>query len=285
MLGKALLWAVFDQEASALLLQATVARIKQAYGVLTGDEVTPATANPIRRAFLIVSGNEDRLHICEAFAEGDGGDDHNKQGGGALGNGSQALLLINESVQGVHASIRETRREVSELKMEYEMMRNNIYQALGHIRSGLNRLQRAPHRVGTGQGPVNIEADGGPRELITVGGAFLHSRPNTLGDLWQEYETGLNGNKAARLFTPVERGRCRKKYSRRNLVWQKICSLVRSGRCHQDAIDQLYQEYGTRCTVTQIINKISAENSRRKLNALAEVMVEERARVRRQRVE
>ena len=273
---------MFDQEASAFLLKATVIRVKQAYGVLIGDEVTPDTPNPIRRAFLLVSGNEDRLHICEAFAEGDGGDGGDEQGG-ALGNGAQALILINESVQGVHASIRETRREVCELKLEYEMMRNNIYQALGHIRSGLNRLQRAPHRVNAA--PVDIQADGGPRELLTAGGAFLHSRPNSLAELWQEYESGLNGNKAARLFTPVERGRVRKKYSRRNLVWQKISSLVRGGRCHQDAIDHVYQEYGSSATVTQIINKISAENSRRRLNALADVMVEERSRVRRQRAE
>ena len=273
---------MFDQEASAFLLKATVIRVKQAYGVLIGDEVTPDTPNPIWRAFLLVSGNEDRLHICEAFAEGDGGDGGDEQGG-ALGNGAQALILINESVQGVHASIRETRQEVRELKLEYEMMRNNIYQALGHIRSGLNRLQRAPHRVNAA--PVDIQADGGPRELLTAGGAFLHSRPNNLAELWQEYESGLNGNKAARLFTPVERGRVRKKYSRRNLVWQKISSLIRGGRCHQDAIDHVYQEYGVSSTVTQVLNKISAENSRRRLHALADVMVEERSRVRRQRAE
>ena len=92
----------------------------------------------------------------------------------------------------------------------------------------------------------------------------------------------MNGNKAARLFTPAERGRVRKKYSRRNLAWSRIEAGICAGRGHQEAIDELYSQYGASCMVTQILNKISAENNARRLNALVETeaLVEERIRLR-----
>ena len=284
MLGKALLWAVFDPMARSLVLLATVTRIHRAYQDLTGEEVSPNTVNPIRRAHLLISGDEDRLQIHEAFAEGDGGDDDNASPGAAAvataGQAGQAMQLITESMQNVHADIRETRRDIAELKQEYESMRTNMYTTLGHIRSSLNRLTRAPNRVGAVG--VVIPAEGGPREIQRDGGAFLLERPRSLAEIWQEYDTGVNGNKAARLFTPAERGRVRKKYSRRNLAWSRIEAGIRAGRGHQEAIDELYSQYGASCTVTQILNKISAENNARRLNALieTEALVEERIRLR-----
>ena len=148
MLGKALLWAVFDPMARSLVLLATVTRIHRAYQDLTGEEVSPNTVNPIRRAHLLISGDEDRLQIHEAFAEGDGGDDDNASPGAAAvataGQAGQAIQVITESMQNVHAGIRETRRDIAELKQEYESMRTNMYTTLGHIRSSLNRLTRHP---------------------------------------------------------------------------------------------------------------------------------------------
>ena len=133
-----------------------------------------------------------------------------------MGNGGQVLKKINESIQGIHTTIRETQQEIGELKVECEIMHNNIYQALGHICSSLNQLQRAPHQVNAP--PVNIQADGRGQQL-PVGGAFLVSRPKTLSEQWQEYKSGLNGHKAACLFTLAERDRVYKKYSLHNLVW------------------------------------------------------------------
>ena len=77
----------------------------------------------------------------------------------------------------------------------------------------------------------------------------------------------------------------RQKYSRRIFAWLRIEAGVRAGRCHQEAIDELYSRYGASCKVTQILNKISAENNAPRLNALTEAMVEERVRVQRIRNE
>ena len=148
MLGKALLWAVFDPIVRSLVLQATVTRIQRAYQDLTGEAVSPNTVNPVCRAHLLISGDEDRLQINEAFAEGDGGDDDNVTPAAAAvattGQAGLAVQVIAESMQNVHTAIREMRRDIAELKQEYESMHTNIYTALGHIRSSLNRLTRHP---------------------------------------------------------------------------------------------------------------------------------------------
>lgn len=43
--------------------------------------------------------------------------------------------------------------------------------------------------------------------------------------LWDEYEYGVGGNKAAREFTPAERGKVKFKYSRRKIVWDVINNM------------------------------------------------------------
>mmetsp|Transcript_1837 Transcript_1837/g.5364 ORF Transcript_1837/g.5364 Transcript_1837/m.5364 type:complete len:128 (-) Transcript_1837:56-439(-) len=62
--------------------------------------------------------------------------------------------------------------------------------------------------------------------------------------LWQEYEFGVGGRNPARLFTSVERGRVKFKYSRRKIIWGGIDRMVRGGATAQVAIDKIYEVYG-----------------------------------------
>jgi hypothetical protein len=59
--------------------------------------------------------------------------------------------------------------------------------------------------------------------------AELSPTPRTLGVLWQEWTDGIGGRKAARLFTREERGKCKHKYHRRKIVWDRIRLLVNAG--------------------------------------------------------
>ena len=60
----------------------------------------------------------------------------------------------------------------------------------------------------------------------------LSKAPKTLFVLWQEFEVGIGGRKAARLFTRVERGRVKVHYCRRQVVWDTVAALVRAGLLH-----------------------------------------------------
>ncbi|KAL3804094.1 hypothetical protein ACHAWO_009777 [Cyclotella atomus] len=92
--------------------------------------------------------------------------------------------------------------------------------------------------------------------------ARLSKCPRTLHDLWGEYELGLGGFKAAKLFTARERGKEKCKYYRRNNFWKIVAEMVRAGESADAAIDKVYRVYGQSRTVTQVLNCIRKDNKR-----------------------
>ena len=74
--------------------------------------------------------------------------------------------------------------------------------------------------------------------------AELYPRPQNLYDLWQEYEFGLNGKKAAKHFTRAERGKVKFAYCRRKVFWDVIVKLVHAGHTSDSAVDEVYNCYG-----------------------------------------
>ncbi len=68
--------------------------------------------------------------------------------------------------------------------------------------------------------------------------------PKNLHVLWAEYESGVGGNKPARLFNKTERGKVRFKYCCRKIVWDAVEALVQRGLTSDVAIDRIYSECG-----------------------------------------
>ncbi|KAL3772964.1 hypothetical protein ACHAWO_008694 [Cyclotella atomus] len=93
--------------------------------------------------------------------------------------------------------------------------------------------------------------------------ARLSKCPRTLHDLWGEYELGLGGFKAAKLFTARERGNAKCKY-RRNNFWKIVAEMVRAGESADAAIDKVCRVYGQSRTVTQVLNCIREDNKERR---------------------
>ena len=88
--------------------------------------------------------------------------------------------------------------------------------------------------------------------------ATLCSRPRTLFVLWQEYEFGIAGKKAAKLFTPRERGRSKYAYSLRKSFWDLVVSMISHGYNHNTAIDKIYEVYGN-LSVVKILRLIRTD--------------------------
>ena len=96
-------------------------------------------------------------------------------------------------------------------------------------------------------------------EESTTQPATLSPLPRTLNDLWVEYMFGIGGRKPARLFTRIERGHVKDKYSFRKLGWDVISNLVNSGMTAEDAIQKVYDVYGHSTPTTTILKKIRAD--------------------------
>jgi hypothetical protein len=84
----------------------------------------------------------------------------------------------------------------------------------------------------------------------------LSRNPRTLYIVWQEFEFGIGGRKAAREFTAAERGKVKYAYHRRKVVWDKIAEKIRAGWTANAAIDEIYVRYGKGTSVTKIINQM-----------------------------
>jgi hypothetical protein len=98
--------------------------------------------------------------------------------------------------------------------------------------------------------------------------ASLSPNPKNLYEVWQEYQVGIGGRKAAKLFTAKERGgKVKLKYHRRKVVSSMVSGLVRVGLTAADrAIDQIYAVYGQQTSVTNIINGIKRDSKAGTLN-------------------
>ena len=112
-------------------------------------------------------------------------------------------------------------------------------------------------------GPIDLTNDNNTGD--TIERVVPHGPPaklykvRNLYELWQEYEFGMGGNKAAKLFTAEERGRVKHKYTRRKVVWDCIKRQTSRGVHYNVAIDRIYTVYGQNQPVTRIINRMRVD--------------------------
>jgi hypothetical protein len=104
-----------------------------------------------------------------------------------------------------------------------------------------------------------------PMEVVNT--AQLSSQPRDLITLWREYQFGLNGRKAARQFTTQERNADRKikqKFYRRGQVWECMKRQIHRGLTPEQAALELRLVYGTKSSVSKIIDLLIADKKRYK---------------------
>ncbi len=83
--------------------------------------------------------------------------------------------------------------------------------------------------------------------------AQLSRYPKDLYTLWNEYEFGLGGQKAAKDFMGQERGANKFTYSKRKVFWDGVTKLIQRGYSSDTAIDKVYSVYGMANSVSTIL--------------------------------
>jgi hypothetical protein len=196
---------------------------------------------------LVVSGNEGELYLDEIDAD---------EGGGGVAN-ARARLDMNERdrMQALYAQMTSLRRGQEALTKIIERLEIERKKEKREIIANLRRIALQPVVRHVARAEVEGEADNGR----TAFAATLSAHPRSLHVLWEEYERGIGGRRAARLFTRDERGKVKDKYARRKIVWDLISTLVRGGLTAQVAIDRIYDHYGRTDSVTTIISKMKTD--------------------------
>lgn len=249
-LGLALMWGCFDDSAKDYIPDQLVDRVKTNWVAVQGAD---GAVNPIVRIDLAVTGQESELHIAEIIADGE----ELAEGGGGTGVGGWGY----EHFRILYSTLHNVRREILETQF---LHRNELGRELHHLGERVRILQQITRRQAmipfrrnraANVEQVGEEEHGEPLAQIDPR-ARLAAHPKTLYDMWNEWEQGLGGNKAAKLFSATERGRCKHSYCRRKLVWEILARLVRAGYTPQVACDTVYGVYGQNMSVTRIIQGI-----------------------------
>ena len=89
--------------------------------------------------------------------------------------------------------------------------------------------------------------------------ATLAKNLKSLYILWHEYEFGVGERRPAKTFSRKERGSCRHVYSKRNLFWSLVVEMIRRGHTANSAIDKIYEVYGFKTSVTDILRQLQKD--------------------------
>jgi hypothetical protein len=303
LLGRALLWVTFSDKKD-WVPSMIAERINSAYA---GVMVEADGENPIEKRLLTIVGHEAQLVITEisATTNQQGGQQHQQQGVDHGGNlhgqtGTELLMTLVSQQNQCQQQMTRLHNDIDSLSTKMDRMDatnlGNMTMILGQFR--LLRRNWRDINIGRGSG-VGGSGAGGGRSYVggdspagrrggqeaaaaataaasasardhhaSLGVAELTANPKDLITLWEEYQNGVGHRKAARLFTPSERGRAhiKHKYHRRKIVWDVLSLLVNANVHFEEACERIYTAYPGK-SLTAITSSIKKDKKNNTLPA------------------
>ena len=268
-LGRAIMWACFDPLASLHVPSSILERVKSQYArICTLDP----TLNPIRKVGFVVCGHEGQLYIDNLVVE-----DEEEV---ACSNDEPSLAGITDlnrkrkrqsaELQAVLSQLSVLRKQNEVLSEELSVLKTHLSKKLKYMADTLNRIAAIPAQItrihnltntnpSSSNSTTNCDITGTEREQGAYGRVALCRNPKSLYVLWNEYEFGVSGCRPAKTFSRNERGIDRYTYYRRNIFWGLVVEMIKRGRSANESIDKIYQVYGYKTSVTNIIKKLQEE--------------------------
>ena len=254
-----LLWASYERvtvcngESYPIIPNDVSAQIQEKWISAGGD----ASTNPIEKVPLEARHNGDQLVLVPLVHRGDG-DAENDNGGvdvAATEGGITSLAGVVDSERDVLLAQNHLLQQcVEDMKNEMVSILAEHRQYMVTINSNVRRVAIQPVVVSRSVPSSSSARAGKP--------AQLSRSPKSLYLLWDEYERGLENNKAAKNFTQHERGAVKHTYCRRNAFWEVVERLTRRGHTSRVAIDMIRAAYGLSKSVTKVIDLMRDDRTR-----------------------
>ena len=241
-LGKALLWAIYDSGHSVKIPSWLSSKVKAKYNEIAGGV---PTGNPIQKIRVEPVGHANKVEFIDMIGNN-----------GVSPMGSSAIQA--SQLSSIQSSIMQLQASMKLLSNQVEMVNENAVANTKKIFGELKKVRNQPFRaVGTTKtyhAPVPKPSPAVASKIVPI--AALSQSPSNLRELWNEWEFGLFGNKAAKDFTPAERGKYKYKYCRRKRAWDLINKMTSKGMHVDDAIEKIYDALGRNRTITQLLDEI-----------------------------
>ena len=135
-LGWALLWACFDQEASNYVPSSVVNHVNKAYQQLPTRVLD--SENPMKKKQIVISGNEDELHITELDLEDEAGNQRGQQGGGGGGGGP----IGRNDVLAVYTKVWSLRHQNKQLTTHVENLEDAFNWGFKILNGNIHQIAR-----------------------------------------------------------------------------------------------------------------------------------------------
>jgi hypothetical protein len=249
-----LLWACHEPSLSHMISDAVRTRVREGYNTIRGGNA--ADYNPVEKVPLHISRIENQVFIQDAL----------DIGGGNVGGGAQGAVAAAQANQlqtvllSLHRLDQRQTEHHQQVQANIGQLRNYCCAQFGLMNRNMTRYSMQPvRRIGPTPNATNAQAAGALGNEGLDSNAKLASHPRTLLLLWHEYLYGLENNKPAKNFTPVERGRIKFKYSRRKCFWSVMVRLINAGFTELTAIGKIHQAYGNNLSVTVVLNKMQRD--------------------------
>ena len=246
-LAKALLWATFADDEENFIIMPKVMRERYItalarFGFSAGGE------NPVERVryFVQPDGNNVRFvdSVCSSNDVGHSGNPYS--------------FADNDNV--LVSEMTAFRDEMRDMFMRLSADQSQTNRDVKRFEALFKRYSAMPGRRVAPAGLGNSTSNStGTTGNITGPPAKLCSRPQNLYVVWEEYITGIGGNKPAKQFTSTERGAVKHVYSKRKGFWDLVQRMVNNGYTAQVSVDRIYAVYGQDKPVSYILKKILAD--------------------------
>jgi len=283
-LALARLWSVFDDNASQLLPEVDVARIRHSFQ--GGPDLV---GNPVLKTSLEILRVGGRLQTIDASAQ-------QQQQQGAAAAAAQMLRGADTTQLLAYIQRMETRhdQQLQAIRSEqlafrqwaaeqFQLVISNQRRFGGTIQQSMSRghpqhQQRRRRHAGAQheqqlqeqqqqqQRIVNPRAAPLPQRNVDRN-AKLHPRIQTLSDLWEEYQFGIGDNKPAKSFSSQEKNakKTKQTHYRRSKVWKLQCYLINAGYSIFEANARIADVYNS-TKPTSIILQITRDQKNQSYN-------------------
>ena len=279
-LGKALLWACFDDEAKEYVEPTLCTRVRNA--VYIAEQTRHAGPNRpidnipnpvVKLALHLEERNEQAFFTTTPLVPTAPSTYTNNNNNNAMATAvpppqqqqynfqqlEQRLVMLerrNASLEGTVKELTNQQRMAFERQTARERKNDRLLKQIAA--SPLAHCRTTNTTTNTANGGADQDMDVDTNHQLRED-ARLSKGPRDLDALWREYEYGLDNNIAAKNFGYRERGRVSSLYGKRNKVWQLIKKLmIEQEITHHDAINKIHDKYGP-LSCTKMIRAITKE--------------------------